>query len=97
MIIPKLGEVYQSKKTKHCFYSLGYKRNDKKHAQSQYDACLICVERHIYSEIPLSWFNAIYEKIKEAEPLPELEVITFYRQQLLLDDSYNTPDYSYYL
>lgn len=94
---PKLGEVYQSKKTKRCFYSLGYKRNKNKHAQSKYDACLLCTETHIYSEIPLNWFYAIYEKIKDAEPLPELEVIFYYRTRLLLDDSYNEPDYSQFL
>ncbi|SPZ19703.1 Uncharacterised protein [Providencia rettgeri] len=96
MIFPKLGEVYQSKKTKRCFYSLGYKRNHHKYAQSQYDACLLCTERHIYSEVPLSWFNSIYVKVKEAEPLPELEVIFYYHKRLLLDDSYSEADYSFY-
>lgn len=96
-MLPKLGEIYQSKKTKHCFYSLGYKSNQNKHAQCQYDVCLLCIERHIYSEIPFSWFQSLYVKTQEAKALPELEVIFYYRQVLSLDDSYSEADYSHYL
>ncbi|MEY0579797.1 hypothetical protein [Providencia manganoxydans] len=97
MMLPKSGEIYQSRKTGQQYYVLGHKRNQAKHAQSQYDIGLLCVKRHIYSEIPFSWFQSLYFKVRDAAPLPELEVIFYYQKRLLPQDVNHESHYSQYL
>lgn len=73
-MLPIIRATYQSKKTGQQIIVLGINaldKNIKRTPISYYEVCLIVAETFVYSEIPLAWFNAIYEKISDTSELPD--------------------------
>lgn len=73
-MLPMIRATYQSKKTGQQIIVLGINaldKNIKRDPISYYEVCLIVAETWVYSEIPLAWFNAIYEKISDTSELPD--------------------------
>lgn len=68
-MFPVRGEVYKSINTGRMTYIIGIKCNKpskyKNRISFKYDVCLVDAETHIYSEIPLAWFQSIYRRTAE--------------------------------
>ncbi|MEX5874403.1 hypothetical protein AB6H26_01255 [Providencia hangzhouensis] len=76
MTLPTVRATYQSRKTGQHVVVLGVTRakgTSKRNPFCVWEVGIVVHqgEEYVYSEIPLAWFSAIYEKVSDVSHLPE--------------------------
>lgn len=96
-MIPVYDEIYKSINTGKIVYVVGIKNNKppryKNRMLFKCDVCLIDAQLHIYSEIPLVWFQAIYRRTGDTFSPDDIRISASAKRHHYVDETDKTDNY----